>query len=94
MNEDRVAIIDLADEIQIRKQTIFKVLKRLGIQPTQRREPSRGNQNVATVTLPEAAAIRSELSRTTDSGMNAVVQLPGAGTGVYYADDIGTFNLI
>jgi hypothetical protein len=94
IDEDRIAIIDLADELQVRKQRLFKVVKRLGIRATQRREASRGNQNVATVTFSEAAAIRGELSRTNDSGEDMVTQLPGAGGGPYYADDIGVFYLI
>ena len=61
MNEaERIAIVDLADDLQVRKQWIFKILPRLGIRPTQRRDASRGNQNVATVSQTEAAAIRSE----------------------------------
>ena len=94
IDEDRVAIIDLADELQVRKQRLFKVVKRLSIRPTQRREASRGNQNVATVTMNEAAAIRSELSRTSDSGDDSVVQPPGFGSGPYCTDDIGVFYLI
>lgn len=61
--EERIAIVDLADDLQVRKQRIFKILRRLGIRPTQRREASRGNQNVATVSQAEAAAIRTEIER-------------------------------
>ena len=39
---ERIAIVDLADDLQVRKQRIFKILLRLGIRPTQRRDPSRG----------------------------------------------------
>ena len=63
MEEERIAIVDFADELQVRKQTIFKVIKRLGIRPTQRREPTRGNQKVATINHVEATAIRDELTR-------------------------------
>jgi hypothetical protein len=45
----RIAIVDLADELQIRKQSIFKLLNRLGMKPMQRREENRGNQKAATV---------------------------------------------
>ena len=47
--QERIAIVDLADDLQVRKQRIFKILPRLDIRPTQRREPNRSNQNVATV---------------------------------------------
>lgn len=65
--EERIAIVDLADDLQVRKQRIFKILPRLGIRPTQRREASRGNQNVATVSRAEATAIRSEIERSSEA---------------------------
>ncbi len=60
---ERTAIVDLADDLQVRKQRIFKVLRRLGITPMQRRDPSRGNQNVVTLSQTEAATIRSEIEK-------------------------------
>lgn len=90
--EGRVAIVDLADDLQVRKQRIFKILPRLGIRPAQRREASRGNQNVATVRQAEAATIRSEIERSSESpsGSNA-----RAGTlAAFSSDDAGFFYLI
>jgi len=91
--QERIAIVDLADDLQVRKQRIFKVVRRIGIRPMQRREPSRGNQNVATVTPNEASAIRAEIVKSSDT--------PGADSGlalgapaVYYSDDVGFFYLI
>lgn len=91
--QERIAIVDLADDIQVRKQRIFKVVRRLGIRPTQRREPSRGNQNVATVTPNEASTIRAEIVKSSAT--------PGADSGqalggpaVYYLDDVGFFYVI
>jgi len=60
---DRIAIVDLADELQVGKQWIFKLLKKLEIQATPRRESDRGGQNVATVTAAEAALIRDRLQQ-------------------------------
>jgi hypothetical protein len=90
--EERIAIVDLADDLQVRKQRIFKVLPRLGIRPTQRREATRGNQNVATVSQAEAAAIRSEIERSSDSlsGSNARSGILAA----FSANDVGFFYLI
>ena len=65
--QERIAIVDLADDLQVRKQRIFKILPRLDIRPTQRREPNRGNQNVATVSPSEAAAIRAEIVKSSDA---------------------------
>ena len=61
MNDDLVAIIDFADELQVRKQRIFKVLRRLGITPTQRRDADRRGQNISMVTADEARLIRKEI---------------------------------
>ena len=91
-SEQRVAVIDLADELQTRKQTIFKVLKRLGIQPRQRRESSRGNQLIATVTLAEAAAIRNALRRTGTSLADAT-DVSDASP-VFIAEEVGVFYVI
>lgn len=88
----RIAIVDLADDLQVRKQRIFKILPRLGIRPTQRRDASRRNQNVATVSQVEATAIRSEVENAagTSSGSRSTV----GNTAVFYSDDVGFFYLI
>src|SRR5688500_425542 len=91
--QERIAIVDLADDLQVRKQRIFKLLRRLGIRPTQRREPSRGNQNVATVTKNEAIAIRAEIEKSSDTPGAVNSALP-IGTAVFYSDDVGFFYLI
>lgn len=69
-DDDAVSILELADELQIRKQRIFKVLPRLGIATTLRRDPDRGNQNIATVSHAEALVIRRELARPTVTAPN------------------------
>lgn len=89
---ERVAIVDLADDLQVRKQRIFKILPRLGIRPTQRREPGRKNQNVATVSQGEAAAIRAEIERSS-TAPSADSSVP-ATIGAFYSDDVGFFYLI
>lgn len=89
---ERIAIVDLADDLQVRKQRIFKILPRLGIRPTQRREASRGNQNVATVSQTEAIAIRTELEKA--SGSTSCSNLVSGSAGVFYSEDVGFFYLI
>jgi hypothetical protein len=84
-DEERVAIMDLADELQVRKQRIFKLLPRLGIHPILRREPDRGNQNVATVTVAESSSIRREIQ----GG-----PVDGAAPFLASSDDVGFFYLI
>lgn len=86
MDEERIAIVDLADELQVRKQRIFKLLKRLGIAPTQRRDSERRGQNVAVVTAADAAAIRRELGKLATVDSN--------GPAPQFLDDVGFFYLI
>jgi hypothetical protein len=90
--QERIAIVDLADDLQVRKQRIFKILPRLDIRPTQRREPTRGNQNVATVSRSEAAAIRAEIVKSSDASMTGS-SAPGSAA-VFSSDDVGFFYMI
>lgn len=93
MNEpERIAIVDLADDLQVRKQRIFKILSRLGIRPTQRREANRGNQNVATVSQSEAVAIRAEIEKS--AGAASGNSSPSGSTAAFFSDDVGFFYLI
>ena len=94
MEEERVAIVDFADELQVRKQTIFKVIKRLGIRPTQRREPTRGNQKVATINHVEATAIRDELTRVHAHKRKVIGVEPESAPDSYCVDEVGLFYLI
>jgi hypothetical protein len=91
--QERIAIVDLADDLQVRKQRIFKILKRLNIRPTQRRELSRGNQNVATVSAADAAAIRAEILKSSDAPVVGNSAFNGAAA-VFYSDDVGFFYVI
>jgi hypothetical protein len=83
---ERVALTSLAEELGCRKQTLFKIAKRLSIQTTKARDADRGNQLIALVTVEEAERIRLELfsgKRTTsaDTGFDAVL----LDVGLFYA---------
>ena len=91
--QERIAIVDLADDLQVRKQRIFKILLRLGIRPTQRRDANRGNQNVDTVNPSEAAAIRAEIGRSSDASGTGNSPSSG-GTAAFTSDDVGFFYMI
>lgn len=93
LTQERIATVDLADDLQVRKQWIFKILKRLSIRPTQRREKSRGNQNVATVSTTEAAAIRAEILKSSSVPAAGNNPLNGSAA-VFYSDDAGYFYVI
>ena len=79
--DDHIAVVDLADKLQVSKQTVFKVAKRLGIRTAQRRESARGNQLIATLTSADAATIREELSTSSGISMSAT---GGTEDGVFY----------
>jgi hypothetical protein len=83
-----IAMGELADELGIYKQTVFKIANRLGIQTVKRRDPSRGNQLIALVTEIDAAAIRDEVAQ----GRRSRVQ--GNSDAVEFAPDEGWFYLI
>jgi hypothetical protein len=60
-DEPRIALRDLAEELKKRPPSIIRKAKKLGIRPKMRREFSRGNQMVSTVTHAEATAIKEAL---------------------------------
>ena len=92
MTQDRIAVVDLADDLHVQKQWLFKIVKRLGIQSARRREPARGGQRVATVTPEEAALIRQEVQhaesrssrRTTSVTENPQPPTAGEDSGCFY----------
>ncbi len=85
---DRVSLPELADELQCHKQSLFKIVKRLGINPIKRRDSDRKNQLVATVTPDEALIIRREFLTRARTAIDA-----GADGEELIADD-GVFYLI
>src|SRR5262249_44151531 len=89
--DDGVAVVDLADELQIRKQTVFKVMKRFGIHAVKRRESDRRGQLISVIRKAEADAVRDELRRTTShirDGNSSV------GDTHYFSEDSGVFYVV
>lgn len=60
--------------------------------PTQQREPNRGNQNVATVSQSEAAAIRSAIEKASEPPVSNDARIGSFGPSA--ANDVGFFYLI
>ena len=83
-----VALAELADELGIYKQTVFKIAKRLSIQPVKRRDPARGNQLTSLVTEAEAAVIRDGYAQGRRGGVQENSDMPE------FAPDEGWFYLI
>ena len=85
---ERIALPEMADELQCHKQSLFKIAKRLGITPVKRRDSDRRNQLVATVTTAEGMSIwRDFLTRVRTGGE------PGIEAEPLLADD-GAFYLV
>jgi len=85
---DLIAVAELADELGTYRATIFKIVRRLGIQPVKRRDSERGGQQIALVTPAEALAIREAFTTGRRSGGDAPVD------GEALAADEGRFYLI
>jgi hypothetical protein len=83
-----IAVAELADELGTYKQTIFKIAKRLDIQPMKRREPTRGNQVIALVSEADATAIRDAFVQGRRSGVQSTSDI------AEFAPDEGWFYVI
>ena len=53
MSDDRISVIDAAARLGTRKQTVFKLLRRLGIESEKLRSPERHGQRIAYITKDE-----------------------------------------
>jgi hypothetical protein len=83
-----IAVAELADELDTYRATIFKIVKRLGIQPVKQRDSERGGQQIALVTPSQASAIREAFAAGRRSGADESVG------GEALAADDGKFYLI
>ncbi len=66
MGDDLISVIDVAQKHGKHKATVFKVLKRLGIEPTKHRSSSAKNQMVACITQDEFRLVSVELQAIID----------------------------
>jgi hypothetical protein len=61
-DNDMISVIDAARELGKPKQTIFKIMRRLGVAGSKRRDSSKGNQVISYITRTELDRLRSELN--------------------------------
>lgn len=91
MEEERISIVDIADDLKLRKQRLFKVLKKLGIRSTLRRDSTRRGQAVAMISQAEATRVRQALAHTDpDSPRPTKAKLVPYETG----DEVGVFYVV
>ena len=62
MDDNMISVIDLAAQLGRRKQTVFKVLRRLNIQPAKATSANSRGVLTAFVTNEEAQLVRNELA--------------------------------
>jgi len=74
MTESTISVIDLAAQHGMRKQTVFKVLERLGIEPVKRPGNNRTNrgQIIAYISSDDAQRFAEEIRSMTVANRNAV----------------------
>ena len=85
--DEVIAVRDIATQHGKRKQTVFKVLKRLGIETTKQRSTNARNQLVAYITREEYVRVRVELDAI---GTRDEVE----DNAEFGADEVGVFYLI
>lgn len=61
MSEDLISVTDFAHQLGKRKQTVFKVLKRLGIETQKHRSSNHRGQSISYITLEESRLVAAEL---------------------------------
>ena len=61
MSEDLISVIDVARKTGRRKASIFKVLKRLSIEPTKMRSSASRGQMISYITTKEFRQVLSEM---------------------------------
>ncbi|MGO8750694.1 MAG: GIY-YIG nuclease family protein [Thermoguttaceae bacterium] len=61
MNDEMISVIEAGRQLDRRKSTIFKVMKRLGIHAQKRRDSNRGNQVAAYLTHADFIRVKEAL---------------------------------
>src|SRR5438132_231798 len=92
MDDNLIFVIDVASHHGKRRQTIFKILKRLGIEPTKQRSSSSRNQLVAYITQDDYRRVSVELQAIANRGESELSD--GEGADDFTSAEEGVFYLI
>jgi len=89
MNDETISVIEAGRQLERRKATIFKVMKRLGIHALKRRDPNSGGQQVAYITCDDFIRVKEALiagrSHSIEEGEgNSRDEFDSAEDGVFY----------
>jgi hypothetical protein len=92
MSEDLISVIDVANQLGKHKGTIFKVLKRLGIEPQKVRSATNGGQLISYITNDDFHRVNEELQ--SHGGFNNLAQdIDSAASDITLAEQ-GVFYLL
>lgn len=82
MSEDLISVIDIANEVGKRKQSVFKILRRLGIETQKLRGPDARGQLSSYISKSDYKLIKEQLESSTDTDQE---NAPGPSeNGVFY----------
>ena len=91
MDDDWISVIDVANHHGKHKQTVFKVLNRLGIKTSKRRNSANNNQLVAYITQEDFRRISEELSL---FAQRPASNIDDAEVNDFVSAEVGVFYLI
>ena len=83
MSQDLISVIDAASQVGKRKQGVFKILKRLGIEAQKLRGSDAHGQLISYITQEEFQILLSAISSSSDAIFDEE-QSPGVDSGVFY----------
>ena len=92
MSEDLISVIDVANQLGKHKGTIFKVLKRLGIESQKTRSATNGGPLISYITNDDFRRVNEEL-RSHGASNNLAQDIDGAASDVTLAEQ-GVFYLL
>jgi len=71
-DQELVSVINAAEQLGMLKQSVFKVLKRLGIDPIKRRDPERRNATTSFISAADLKRVATECAgNSADAGSTA-----------------------
>jgi hypothetical protein len=84
MDEELISVLDIASQLGKRKQTVFKILKRLRIETRKQRSSNARGQLIAYVTMKESRLIASELRASVKAEHELPTEAQPDERGVFY----------
>ena len=84
MDEELISVLDLSSQLGKRKQTVSKILKRLGIETRRERTLNARGQQIAYVTMKESRLIADEFRVTSKADHEVITEAQPDEHGVFY----------